>query len=78
MRDRRYVVGDEVVAEVIALVGGAPEGAGDGVDGLAYAVAQAVGVDLDELAVGGVGEDVGAVELARMGVGVVYVGAGTY
>ena len=67
-----------MVAEVIALVGGAPQGAGDRVDGLADAVAQAVGVDLDELAVGGVGEDVGAVEFAGVRVGVVYVGAGAY
>ena len=36
------VVGDEVVAEVVALVGGAPELAGGRVDGLADAVADAV------------------------------------
>ncbi len=78
LRDGGDVVGDEVVAEVVALVGGAPEGAGDGVDGFADAVAEAAGVDADELAVGGVLEDVGAVELAGMGVGVVYVGAGAY
>ncbi len=32
--DRRDVVGDEVVAEVVALVGGAPELSGGGVEGL--------------------------------------------
>ena len=74
--DRGDVVGDEVVAEVVALVGGAPELAGGGIDGLADAVADAGGVDLDELAFGGVLEDVGAVELLGMGVGVVDVGAG--
>ncbi len=63
---------------VVALVGGAPEGTGDGINGFADAVTQAAGVDFDELAVGGVGEDVGAVELAGVGVGVVYVGAGAY
>jgi hypothetical protein len=74
--DRGDVVGDEVVAERVALVGGAPELAGGRVDGLADAVADAVGVDLDELAFGGVFEHIGAVELARVGVGVVDVGAG--
>ena len=74
--DAGDVVGDEVVAEVVALVGGAPELAGDGVDGLADAVADAGGVDLDELALGREFEDVGAVELAGVGVGVVDVGAG--
>ena len=74
--DAGHVVGDEVVAEVVALVGGAPERAGDGVDGLADAVADAVGVDLLKLAVGGELEDVGAVELAGVGVGVVHIGAG--
>ncbi len=70
------VVGDEVVAEVVALVDGAPELAGDGVDGLADAVADAGGVDLEELAFGGELEDVGAVEFLGGGVGVVDVGAG--
>ena len=74
--DRGDVVGDQVVAEVVALVGGAPELAGGGVDGFADAVADAVGVDLDELALGSELEDVGAVELAGVGVGVVHVGAG--
>ena len=35
------VVGYEVVAEPVALVGGAPQLAGGGIDGLAYTVAQA-------------------------------------
>jgi hypothetical protein len=47
-----HVVGDQVVAQAVALIGGAPQLAGDGVDGFAHAVAQAAGVDLDELAVG--------------------------
>ena len=38
-----------MVAEVVALVGGAPELTGDGVDGLADAVADAGGVDLENL-----------------------------
>ncbi len=49
-----------------------------GIDGLADAVADAVGVDGDELAVGSVLKDVGAVELAGVGVGVVGVGGGAY
>ncbi len=68
------VVGDEVVAEAIALIGRAPQLAGDGVDGFADAVADAPGVDLDELAVGRELEDIGAVEFLRVGVGVVDVG----
>src|SRR5271169_3370227 len=59
--DRGDVVGDQVVPEVVALVGGAPELPGGGVDGLANTVAYARGVDLDELSVGGVLEDIGAV-----------------
>jgi hypothetical protein len=74
--DGGHVVGDQVVAEVVALVGGAPERAGDGVDGLADAVADAGGVDLDEFAFGRVLEHVGAVELLGVRVGVVDVGAG--
>ena len=76
--DRGDVVGDQVVAEVIALVGGAPELSGDWVDGLADAVADAVGIDLDELAFGGVLEHVGAVELLGVGVRVIHVGAGAH
>ena len=76
LQARGHVVGDEVVAQVVALVGGAPELAGDGVDGLAHAVADAVGIDLDELALGRVLEHVGAVELPGVGVGIVDVGAG--
>ena len=68
------VVGDEVVAQGVALVGGAPELAGGGVDGLADAVAHAPGVDLDELALGRELEDVGAVKFFRVGVGVVDIG----
>ena len=68
------VVGDEVVAEGVALVGGAPELAGGGIDGLADAVANAPGVDLDELALGRELEHVGAVEFLGVGVGVVDVG----
>ncbi len=68
------VVGDEVVAQGVALVGGAPELAGDGVDGLAHAVANAPGVDLDEFAFGGELEHVGAVKFFGVGVGVVDVG----
>jgi len=72
------VVGNEVVAEVVALVGGAPKLVADGVDGLADTVADAMGVDLEELTLGGEFEDVGAVELFGRGVCVVDVGAGAY
>ncbi len=68
------VVGDEVVAERVALVGGAPELAGGGVDGFADAIANSRGVDLDELAFGGELEDVGAMEFLGVRVGVVDVG----
>ncbi len=70
------VVGDEVVAQSVALVGGAPELAGGGVDGLADTVANARSVDLDEFARGREFEHVGAVEFFGVGVGVVDVGVG--
>ena len=76
--DRGDVVGDQVVAEVVALVGGAPELSGGGIDGFADAVADAGGVDLDELAFGRVFEDVGAVELFGVRVGVIDIGSGAY
>jgi hypothetical protein len=61
---------------VIALIGRAPERAGGGVDGLADAVADAGSVNLDELAFRREFEDVGAMKLTLMGVGVIDVGAG--
>ena len=70
------VVGDQVVAERVALVGGAPDFAGGGIDSDAGGIADARGVDADEFAVGGVLEDVGAVEFAGVAVGIVDVGAG--
>src|ERR1035437_1760692 len=76
--DAGDVVGDEVIAEVVALVDRAPELACGRIDGLAYAVTDAVGVDLDELAFGRVFEDIGAVELAWVRVRVVDVRAGAY
>ena len=71
------VVGGEVVAEVVALVDGDPDAAG-GVEGEAYGVAGAGGVDALEDAGGGVGEDVGAMEFAGVGVGVGDVAGGAY
>ena len=68
------VVGHEIVAEAVALVGGAPELAGDGIDGLADAVANAPGVDLHELALGRELQHVGAVKFLGVRVGVVDVG----
>ncbi len=70
------VVGDKIVAEVVALVDRAPQIARAGLNGLADAVADAGGVDLLELAVGGELEHVGAVLFLGMGVGVVDVGVG--
>ena len=37
--DRGDVIGDQVIAEVVALIGRAPKSSGDGIDGLADAVA---------------------------------------
>ena len=65
------VVGHEMIAQVVAFIGGAPKLAGGGIDGLADTVADAVRVDLDELAFRRVFENIGAVKLAGMGVGVV-------
>ena len=70
---RGDIVRNEVVAQAVTLVGGAPELAGGGMDGLADAVADAGGVDLQELALGGELEDVRAVELLGVVVDVVYV-----
>src|SRR5690349_2352621 len=69
------VVGDEVVAELVALVHAGPERAGGGVDGEADRVADAGGEERLVLAVGGEGEDAGA---ALFGLVVVDVGAGTH
>ena len=68
------VVGDEVVAESVALVGGTPELAGGGIDGFADAVANAPGVDFDEFAFGRELEHIGAMEFLRVRVEVVDVG----
>src|SRR5271155_202381 len=71
--DRGDIVGDQVIAEIVALVGGAPQLAGGGVNGFAHTIADAGGVHLDELAFGRELEYVGAVELLRVGVRVVHV-----
>jgi hypothetical protein len=64
-----------VVTEIVALIGGAPKLASGGVDSFAHAVADAVGVNLLEFAIGRVLEHIGAVELAWMGIGFVDIGA---
>src|ERR1700733_15640979 len=73
-----HIIGNEVVAEAIALVGGAPELAGDGVDGFADAVANAGGVNLDEFALGREFENIRAMELLWMGIWVIHVGVRAY
>src|SRR6185369_17399524 len=70
------VIGDQVIAEGIAFIGGAPDFAGGGIDSDARRVADAGCVDAGEFAVGGVFEDVGAVEFAGVAVGIADVGAG--
>jgi hypothetical protein len=67
------VVGNEVVAEPVTLVGGAPELTGCWIDGFADAVANAAGVDLEELALGGELKNIGAVKFVGMGVRVVRI-----
>src|SRR6202034_3206775 len=64
--DRSDVVGDEMVAQIVALIGGAPELTCSRIDCLANAVADAVGIDFDELAVRRVLQPIGAGELFRM------------
>jgi len=61
--DRGHIVGNKMVAQVVAVVGRAPQLTGDGIDGFTHAVADAGGVHLDELSFGSVLEDVGAMEL---------------
>src|ERR1035438_4142086 len=65
-----------MIAQIIALVSGAPELTGDWIDGFPDTVADAGSIDFDKLAFRGVFQDVGAVKLLRMGVGVVHIGAG--
>ena len=69
--DGRHVVRDEVVAEIVTFIDGAPELAGDGAYGFAYAVANSGGVDLEELALGCELKDGSAMELLRRRVGIV-------
>src|SRR5579871_3533830 len=76
--DRRHVIGDEVIAEIISLVGGAPELACNGIDRFTHTVADARGIDLDELALGRVLEHVGAMELPGVSVSIVDIGSRTY
>jgi hypothetical protein len=67
------IIGDKVIAKVVALVCGAPELTGDGIDGFADTIADARGINLDELAFGSELENVGTVKLPGVGVSVVYV-----
>src|ERR1700722_1250320 len=67
------VVRHEVVAKVVALVDGAPELARRGVDSLADAVADAVSIDLQKLALGSELEHVGAMKTIGVRVGIVRV-----
>ena len=60
LRDRRRIVGRQVVAESVALVDGAPERAGSGLDRKARTIANAGRVDALMSAVGIESEHVGA------------------
>ena len=66
-----HVIRNEVVAQTVAFVGGAPKLPGGRVDGLADAVANSGCVYLDEFAVWSVLEHVGAVELQGMRINVI-------
>ena len=70
----RHIVGHQVVAQAVALIGGAPQLAGRGVNGLAHAVTDAVGVHLHKFARGQELQHVGSMKLLGMRVGVVHVG----
>src|SRR5580658_5771542 len=72
------IVGDKMIAQVVTLVGGAPELTRGWIDRLTDAVANAVGVDFDELAIRHKFQNIGPVKLFRMGVGVVYIRAGAH
>ena len=67
-----------MVAERVPLIGGTPKLFGRGIDGFANAISQTRSINLDELALGCVFEDVRAMELAGMCIGVISIGAGTY
>src|SRR5580698_9382534 len=76
--NRSDIVGDKMIAQVVTLVGGAPELTGGWIDCLTDAVANTVGVDFDEPAVRRKFQNIGAVQLFRVGVGVIHVGAGAH
>src|ERR1022692_4812869 len=61
--NRRDVIGDEIVAQVVALVDGAPDFTGRRVNAQANRVANTRGVDLDEFSFRRVFENVGAMFL---------------
>jgi len=64
-----------MIAQIVALVSGAPELTRDWIDCLADAVSDARRIDLDELAVRRVLEHVGTVEFPGMSVWVIDIGA---
>jgi hypothetical protein len=73
--DRGHVVGNKVIAQVVALIGGAPQLAVVGLIASPTQLRMPCGVDLDELALGRVLKHIGAVKLSGMRVGVVHIGA---
>ena len=68
---RSYVIWNKVVAQIVALVGGTPKLAGDGIDGFADAVSDAMRVNFDEFAIGRIFENICPVKFLGMGIGVI-------
>src|SRR5687768_12851998 len=58
--DARHVIGDKVIAELVALIYARPEGAGRGLNGEPHGVADARGIELLVLSVGRERENAGA------------------
>ncbi len=71
--DVRDVVRNEIVPEIVALIDGTPQLAGSRLNRDAYGIANARRVDLHEFAFGCVFENVCAVMLAGVCVGIIHV-----
>src|SRR5450631_4234469 len=71
-----HVVWHKIVAQAVALIGGAPKLARDRIDGLANAIANSPCVDFLKLAFGCELQNVGAMKFFGMRVAVVHVGVG--
>ncbi len=78
LRHAGHVVRNQVIAQVVPLIGGAPQLSRAGIDGFTHTVPDSVCIDLNELALRSELQHVRAVELTGVGVRVIHVGTGTH